>query len=944
MPTALERLLVRSTTLRLLRTILTRAEILSLHTLNLHQCCRAQLYSNAVRPDTKNQFPVLQSSTKQQRTGPSEDGDIAVKNKQRKRPNQRIRKTETDSLLRIRKFVTVSDVPTLSHSESLRATANVDQHIDNESLPKQKCGQDEKHKSHQLDEKPSTVATPIIPRLLSAVPLPVRRIKPKIRSPSVRHIVRSRSVQDNMQSVRVQHDVRNRRAMYRVRNSIRIRRITVKARHDVRVRGVKHLLRSRQVRKHTCLSSVQTDIRDFDESPLGSKASLDGQVTPRPDDGIISGAKTIPRRSHPLKAPVVQENRRESSLQVDLLPDYKTWAQLLKKGRGRIEQGALRDIWDSMQKQNISLPVGGRTSQIIWDTLMMDSTLTEAIVQHALDVQERRGETHPSLYEQAIRTHLVQNPSRARKLHEMMLGRLSVSETFLRTIAPSLPADREILAVFRDIYEDTNQSDVYDALMPRLLMSDAQDLAIDWHRYLVNNDDVPSNAVAERFGIQGGQVRLPRAQARETSTRCISQHQDSVSFQQAPADHHQSLHSDPRAPIVQSTGTDKGDTICAKLFATKVISVDTAIHGLAAFGVTNIGSVAFRELALRLESSREILHRMDDLKSHSVAVQNSVFVNAVTTFAQAGRDDLLKSLLRSDQHPDVLEDTELQFNLLSHYLVRGDWEQVERTLQVLTLGQENRPVTAWNIYLQARIRHSNITDLEPVAKVIEWMFFYRIPLNKESHIQLRSILRMRNTGRRPEPLPSGYRGMGPDVLLVTNVYRRLAESGEYVSRTAWLELLKRIGMCASLAELQRISFWLLDLHDRREYFRVFPIQTIRAFVTWAMRKSLTWENQNPRNWSDGIRTLRRLRNRGLHIPTSAVKAELRHKFTNLFARSVHSRNEHPRRKWAHYARARNPFSLKEMIRESELIWGRPMFQPYVKKGRNDSQEHPGARG
>jgi hypothetical protein len=202
-------------------------------------------------------------------------------------------------------------------------------------------------------------------------------------------------------------------------------------------------------------------------------------------------------------------------------------------------------------------------------------------------------------------------------------------------------------------------------------------------------------------------------------------------------------------------------------------------------------------------------------------------------FAKDQKWTLLRSMMDSDQHPDVFGDVDVQRKLLEYYMDQGDDLQVQRTLAILTLFHKDYAQESWNLLLQAHIRR---TGPQHVTEVLQDMRSRGVMITIESVAAIKSLLRRRQVGRKPVTRRESF----DDLRFVTRIFMIILEFGMGpVSPLTWRELIRRFGMTVRFRELRRLLLWLLCWYAPRSnaQFRTLPESPFRASALTKLREA-----------------------------------------------------------------------------------------------------------
>lgn len=518
----------------------------------------------------------------------------------------------------------------------------------------------------------------------------------------------------------------------------------------------------------------------------------------------------------------------------------------------------VRTVLQQMRKQ---LRTNGAHSLVhntlpgrFWSILSKYSTLHEEVIDFAIEVRERSGLQHSHLWRKIIASNLKGAPSETLQLHNRMRLNGITNDGQLARLGQQVPLNSACLAVFREIYLSSTDRDCYDILIQRLTKAGLHDQAVSWHKLLVEQGDLPSNDMKKHPFVR--QIEIGGL-SKATGNSIQALGRVSVASGEKVAETQTKLQSispvpQPNSPRLTReimsrilgdvhgvTPLDISDRLCARFFATAAFPVDFVITGLAAFGVNEIGPLAFRQLALRCETTTELLDKVRRIKEARLTVHPGVFCTAILRLANESREVLLRNLLSSDQHPDVIADKATQIRLLKKHVKERDWPSAHWTLYVLTHFHSEKSNEAWDHLVQYHAKESDWTTfsavLDDVLANSVWI----------SQTTISQILKCRLRARRPAHAPIMLPDAPDELLHLTNFMRGLLKIGYIPTPTLWSELIRRFGKTNRWDELSRLLLWLAQKYSPYSVVTSAVDQSIpaehslqqRRFNRWHMNKA-----------------------------------------------------------------------------------------------------------
>ena len=634
-------------------------------------------------------------------------------------------------------------------------------------------------------------------------------------------------------------------------------------------------------------------------------------------------------------------------------------------------------IYKEIFRRDLRLPTLGNTANQLWDLLIRagfyDSGFLEEIVAYATCLKRSTGRSWPGMYYGVVSSALKKEADSAYSWH------LKLRNDFPPAIGDykrmfKLSLDWGSSAHFRNMYRDTPLIGMYRTVIWHLCKSrEMYDEALEWHDLLYDARDFPTRPtdtkpLLDHLAYIGDGDRLEKVVGMLTEAKVgISNAVESFVRKDAPIS---------REIMNRQLGKVHGfgpkhlsDSFCARLFATRLFSVDTIISGLQMMAVEEIGPLSLREIAVRDNyDTGAICHHTDSLKNAGISLDTSLFCAVVRSLAVENKRILLKSIVSCDLHPDAFADFDLQERLLAQYYQENDQRKIERTLAVLTTGCSvpDLQMVRMNLILRCQI---TLGKAQKVLATLGEMKHTGIPVSIRSsrHLRVRWLSR-REVGRGADETQ--------ELGIIIQASRMTMQSGRFVPIIAWREILRRLGMAGRLTEFQNLAFWLVDWYlspvakaalprritlsdhgdqlsleksepnrdTQRFLSTLFTTSAQHAIVAWGFQhlvsrssirrfKKASMVKDHPRfQWTWGLRLLYKLRERGVPISRSAVARICRHRLNILFGIGFSKRKINRR------ARSEQDslesYTESVYIRKMEAIWGKGLFTVWRHAGNN----------
>ncbi|KAL2797770.1 hypothetical protein BJX66DRAFT_297182 [Aspergillus keveii] len=512
--------------------------------------------------------------------------------------------------------------------------------------------------------------------------------------------------------------------------------------------------------------------------------------------------------------------------------DFSLWLEVLRYRERRYGNKGTLDVWKGLMARvpgGLELPVDGQYADVFWQSFvdlgLKRETLLVEVTDYALDLRKKTGKRWPKLY-QSVVGRFVQcaKRSQALKWHtKLQDGHLTDPSDLIHCFESAL-SDFAILgegvsgnatvrgrplawrlSAFREVCRHTNGHRIYSQVISALIAKGELTGAIRMHKFLVERGDHPQShkelepflELAKDFGCADDYAELwkyyidfkMQHTTNETKTSDI------------PIAENQPAETDANDWIKEKPFNDE---FGARIFATQALRFDMILSGLKMFSVQAIGPRSLREMAIRARGCHDLHERITRLQQEGISIGNSIFAQLLRRLAKENREILLSDLLQSDQHPDMLQDVDMQERLLASYYEVRDWRQYNLTSAILRElhGEGSRELM--NIHAR---KHLACGELALASKVIDDMLTQGFsPTRKTTEFMATHILTPRRVG--VGPVRQGDLHFAQELAFVYRFLQRIAQADAHIPPKLWIELLKRLGMTDSWDELRKCSLWL----------------------------------------------------------------------------------------------------------------------------------------
>ena len=654
--------------------------------------------------------------------------------------------------------------------------------------------------------------------------------------------------------------------------------------------------------------------------------------------------------------------------------DFWIWVELLRF-RQRVYglQGTV-DIWEGIKRRKLILPVRGPQADVLWSSFIslgfVHWEVLDEVHLHARKIFEDTGTAWQEIYKKIVGHLLATDPRQAYRWHSLILPIHRPSPDEVSYLFNQALTSKVALSAFEQIYKEVDVRTGYGTIVPRLCNLELYDTAHQWHYLLIEMGDMPGGSHAVEPLMRHLSLYKSSEQLRDFTRSLVDAHvpftvSTSLASQGQPIISRESM-SRMLGEAHSIAPKSFSDEFCARLFATKAFSVDMVMRGLRMLGMESIGPLSLREIASRDATTEAVAARMDQFRELGLSVGSSIFSKLVRQFAVEGKENMLEELLSSDQHPDALEDRELQETLLASYHAAQDWPRLNSTLAILTChSKENVVFYEKNVILRCYIRQHNLTA---AIKMLEDMRLARVSVSPLSTRLMRdTILRPRKVGRRPVSLAVEFDDLGHLIGLWQGILR----CGGHVAPLLWREVFRRLGQTGRLKEFEKLALWLvvwyhpnnakslraryspyagikrralvpseLSAYNYHHPYRLlFSLVQQEAIIAWgfrtlaekppAARPSL----ESTRSWKWGIKLLLKLKEHGVAVSKDTVRRVIKHRLNILYGPG---RSSVPANR---LARVNNPDPLRVMLAEIRALWERL----FVKTPRSSSAKRRARR-
>ena len=652
---------------------------------------------------------------------------------------------------------------------------------------------------------------------------------------------------------------------------------------------------------------------------------------------------------------------RPKLLEREYIRDLRLWACLFNYRKRLYGIEGVRMFWKAVHTGHFQFPVTGKFADKFWvefvDLGLQDKNVLMEILIYAnkmLDTEERRWSR---LYVKIVQYLLGNGRGKeAIEWHDRLSQRHPpLAKDFSEMVRQIIYRKGDVEAL-KEIYERSEHRNVYSKVVP--LLCDQEDFiaALEWHSFLLSKKDLPASSKDVEALVHFLAI-YDRRKARLVTKSLVAA---GVSFasnvETTLADNTKIsremmnlIHGETFHVPVKAYNDDLG----ARWFATRWVSLDVAINAISALGLQEIGPLSLQAIALRESNAESVMRRINQLRDLEISIGKSVFSRAVEKFARTGNQEFLDGLLKSEQHPDALENRRLQNDLLTEYGRSKDWFHYRLTLEIQLIGSKHPEIDTPSIILRSLINRGDTSDM--LASLHRMQTKGTIVTMASISRILQVVLRRRQRGKRPVTL--GFKTTD-DLNMAISILKGIMESGSFVSTTFWREIIKRLGMVGRFGDLENLCIYLASwygpanqhtyidpkIRERAHRYRVpaqvrtshplhplrilFPDLVQKAIVEWGFMHALRNPPQafgstslvnQPPPVTGGIALLKRLNRYGVYIHLPAVRKAVFNRLVTYYGPGNSNRLHNRREK------ENNVLLLEEMAKQIDGALGVKMF-------------------
>ncbi|KAI1262138.1 hypothetical protein F5Y18DRAFT_161072 [Xylariaceae sp. FL1019] len=416
--------------------------------------------------------------------------------------------------------------------------------------------------------------------------------------------------------------------------------------------------------------------------------------------------------------------------------DFELWTALLEfqtRINGSVGTAQVwKGLWGRKSLYDVTHPLAPTFFRTMLEAALAssDDKMLEQVWIYSEWMLHMHGSRWPDLYT-TIMVHMLKTHQHQNALSWQL--RLSPSfypgpDVFAAMIK-QFATDKEYSGrdTLQNLYFVNRDHQLYGTLVPHLFNLGQSSLAKRWRDMCLNVDDFPSNPAPVRPFLRFLQAYLPSTDLAPEELMLVNSNYGHTEKTQPDLSREFFNRVYGRTfGIAVKTYDDK---LGSRWFASSWVSLDMAISTVATLGIAQIGPLSIQSIGLRSQGSEEFLRRIHQLKEHGVSATECGYNRLIRHLADRKDDELLNDLLKSDLHPDVFDDLDLQTRLIDN---ATSSELHWRTLRILLASQHlafERSARALsnNIVQACYVRR----DLDGLRNILEDMRARHVPLDLE---------------------------------------------------------------------------------------------------------------------------------------------------------------------------------------------------------------------
>ncbi|KAI8627751.1 hypothetical protein F5Y19DRAFT_477291 [Xylariaceae sp. FL1651] len=491
--------------------------------------------------------------------------------------------------------------------------------------------------------------------------------------------------------------------------------------------------------------------------------------------------------------------------------DLALWACLLDYQMRVNGPAGVTHVWRGLWGRKSLYDVDSPLAPMFWRVMLEgalasnDHSVLESVWIYSEWMYDLHRVKWPQLYNTII-TYLL----RTHQYRRVLQWQLRLTPNFypgpddFAKIIQQFATDKELYRfdTLRSLYLLNPDHSLYNTVIPYLFGLGESQLANKWRHICTRHNDVPLVPTAVRPFLRFTKGYFPNEHLVPEEIAAVDFVFESVEDDRSRLS--REFINRVHGRTFGITVKNYNDRLGAKWFASSWVNLDTAMSTISALGIEKIGPLSLQSIALRAESSEDVLSRIAQLQEHGISVVDSNYLHMVVYLATIKDNELLFDLLESDLHPDIFDDFDLQMRLINSTTDVLDYRTLRLLLVARIVTSERSARAVANSVVHACFQRR---DQEGLLRILEDMKARNVSINhKEANTIFDGLIVEDTSGRQHL---SSQR-----ARFYLSVFRQLASMDVPVPLRNWRIILLIMVRRGRLDDLQRLCVDLVDLFTK----------------------------------------------------------------------------------------------------------------------------------
>ncbi|KAI1623703.1 hypothetical protein EDD37DRAFT_632223 [Exophiala viscosa] len=509
--------------------------------------------------------------------------------------------------------------------------------------------------------------------------------------------------------------------------------------------------------------------------------------------------------------------------------DIELWHVLLRAQALMNGHEGIKVIWKAANHRGKAVRFNNKDPRVnaLWSTFLSAGSVDAQFLSTLCKMSLRSNIDRPALFAEIVGAALEGNhPERAPRLASWFVPPQSTRYRGREDLLGAFPAACQsdsagALKEFCKVYDVVPSTHIYTEVISALWEQERPSDAFEVHSHLVSRGDLPpqfellapfiSHLAAHNKPLGSFLSPLNAAGASFEAQAHRLWDRERSRFNGLPTESLNIVASHTLGVKPKKLSDD----FVARAFATRAFSFDFAVNSLRLIGLIEVGPLAVRQLALTAPDLSTLRLRFERLAELEIDTGSSAFVQTVKTVCNAGRWEMVQTLVNNDLHHEVFEDSALLERLLTEYCQTRDWPQINRTLTILCRGEMNDKAQARSATLlfKSMLR---IRDLNGALKALNSLRALGEDVSRASPRLTGMILQCMC-------LDKVNRTHGNDLIAsLTGLMQDMISTGSSFPVKYWRGPLRALGQMGRINELECLIYWIAEWYKPRGlYERVY---------------------------------------------------------------------------------------------------------------------------